>query len=193
MENKKNKLARSVEVLTNISIILVALIGAVVLVRNYLLRPVVAQNETSQAAIERNQNPQRDQRPKNSGPAVGTQISVPGINWSESDETVVLALSDKCHFCTESAPFYQRLTQQLATSKNTRVVAVFPQEVDAGKKYLDGLKVPITAVAQATLGSFGVRGTPTLVIVDKSGTVKQAWVGRLTADKETEVLNYIKA
>jgi hypothetical protein len=194
MENKKNKFARAVEIATNLSIIAVASVGAMVLVKNYLLRPALPSlGPTAQAAPARNPNAPGDgQRTPPSGPATGTQISLPGINWSDSEETLVIALSDKCHFCTESAPFYQRLTQQLAGSNKVRVVAVFPQEVDAGKKYLDGLKVPIADIAQAELGSFGVRGTPTVVIVDKSGTVKQSWVGRLTAERETEVLSRIK-
>jgi len=194
MENRKSKFAKAVEVTTNLSIIAVALIGATVLVKNYLLRPVTPPVENRAAAG--NPNPSRENPRANgsapAGPSAGTQISLPGINWNDSEETVVIALSNKCHFCTESAPFYQRLTQELAASKKVRVVAVFPQDVGEGKKYLDGLNVPITDIAQAQLGSFGVKGTPTLVIVDKSGTVKQAWVGRLTADRETEVLSRIK-
>lgn len=194
MENRKSKFAKAVEVTTNLSIIAVALIGATVLVKNYLLRPVTAPVENARAAG--NGNPSRENQRANgsapSGPTAGTQISLPGINWNDSEETVVIALSNKCHFCTESAPFYQRLTQELAASKKVRVVAVFPQEVGEGKKYLDGLNVPITDIAQAQLSSVGVKGTPTLVLVDKSGTVKQAWVGRLTADRETEVLSRIK-
>ncbi|HEV7683973.1 MAG TPA: redoxin domain-containing protein [Pyrinomonadaceae bacterium] len=194
MENKKSKFARAVEIATNLSIIAVALVGASVLVKNYLLRPALpSPGPTAQAAAARNPNGSGEgQRTPPSGPATGTQISLPGINWSDSEETVVLALSDKCHFCTESAPFYQRLTQELASHKNVRVVAVFPQEVDAGKKYLDGLKVSIADIAQAQLDSFGVRGTPTLMIVDKSGTVKQSWVGRLTTEREAEVLSRVK-
>ena len=195
MENQKSKFTKTIEVLTNLSIIIVALTGAVVLVKNYLLRPAVAANQPSLASVTREQSPPRAERPNGSGPsgpAAGSQISLPGINFSDTDETVVLALSDKCHFCTESAPFYQRLTQELAASKKVRVVAVFPQEVDAGKKYLDGLKVPITDVAQAALNTFGVRGTPTLMVVDKNGTVQQTWVGKLTPERETEVLSRIK-
>ena len=194
MENKKSKFARAVEIATNLSIIAVALVGAMVLVKNYLLRPALPRlvQLLRRRLLEIRMLPEKVSELAPSGPATGTQISLPGINWNDSEETVVIALSDKCHFCTESAPFYQRLTQELAGSKKVRLVAVFPQEVDAGKKYLDGLKVPIGDIAQAQLNSFGVRGTPTLVIVDKSGTVKQAWVGRLTADKETEVLSRIK-
>lgn len=197
MENTKGKFARSLEIATNLSIIAIALVGTTVLIKNYLLRSSApTATEVRQAPADRNSSGPRENsradRPAPTGPAAGAQISVSGINWSDSEETVLLALSDKCHFCTESAPFYQKLTRELADRKNVRVVAVFPQEVDAGKKYLDGLNVPITQVAQATLDSLGVSGTPTLVIVDKSGTVKQSWVGRLTAEREAEVLSRVK-
>jgi len=193
MENTKSKLSRTVEIATNLSIMVVALIGATVLVKNYLIRPAMP----TATVVRQGERPapgdaQRTDRPASTGPAVGTQIALPGVNWSDSDQTVVLALSNKCHFCTESAPFYQKLTQELAGRKNVRVVAVFPQDTNAGKQYLDGLNVPITEVAQATLDSLGVRGTPTLVIVDKSGTVQQSWGGRLTAERETEVFSRIK-
>lgn len=194
MENKKSKFARAVEVTTNLSIIAVALIGATVLVKNYLLRPATPPIDNIRAAAGGPSAPRDGQRSgRSTGPSAGEQISLPGINWSDSEETVVIALSNKCHFCTESAPFYQRLTREVAAAKNVRVVAVFPHEVGEGKKYLEGLNVPIADIAQAQLNSFGVRGTPTLVIVDKSGTVKQSWVGRLTADRETEVLSRIKS
>jgi thiol-disulfide isomerase/thioredoxin len=195
MENNKSKLARIVEIATNLSIIAVALVGATVLVKNYLLRPATPVASAVRPADSGANGPHdgsRTDRPNPTGPAAGTQIALPGVSWNDSDETVVLALSNKCHFCTESAPFYQKLTRELADQKNVRVLAVFPQEVNEGKKYLDGLNVPITNVAQATLDSLGVRGTPTLVIVDKNGTVKQSWVGRLTAERETEVLSRIK-
>lgn len=120
-------------------------------------------------------------------------MSVPGITWSDSEETVVLALSDKCKYCTESAPFYKQLAAETAKRNGVRVIAVFPQDPNAGKKYLDDLGIPVVAVTQATLDSIGVRATPTLVIVDKSGTVKQSWVGLLKNGRETEVLNRIKA
>jgi len=193
MENTKSKLSRTVEIATNLSIMVVALIGATVLVKNYLIRPAMP----TATVVRQGERPapgdaQRTDRPASTGPAVGTQIALPGVNWSDSDQTVVLALSNKCHFCTESAPFYQKLTRELADQKKVRVLAVFPQNTDEGKKYLDGLNVPIAEVEQATLDSLGVRGTPTLVIVDKSGTVQQSWVGRLTAERETEVLSRIK-
>ncbi|MGA9997096.1 MAG: hypothetical protein WBP93_16885 [Pyrinomonadaceae bacterium] len=199
MNNTKSRLARGVEIATNLSIILVALIGASVLVKNYLLRPSVPPaNEITQAAPNGSQSPNGSQAAPNAqkprtGPAEGTQLSVPGVNWSESNKTVLLALSKGCHFCSESAPFYQQLAHELAERKDVRLIAVFPQEVGDAKKYLDGLGVSIGDVRQASLGALGIGGTPTLIIVDKSGTVKQSWIGRLNPEREQEVLGRIRA
>jgi thiol-disulfide isomerase/thioredoxin len=200
MDKTKSRLARGVEIATNLSIILVALVGATVLVRNYLLHPgEPPASEASQATLGNSQAGPGGLRvssgnpaPKKA-PAEGTQLSVPGVNWRESDKTVLLALSKGCHFCSESAPFYQHLTRELSERKDVRLIAVFPQEIDEAKKYLDGLGVPIGDVRQASLGSLGVAGTPTLIIVDKSGTVKQAWIGRLTPEREQEVLSRVRA
>lgn len=191
MNTTKNKFTRGIEIATNLSIILVALIGATVLVKNYLLRsPVTITSGGPRAGAERNPGGKRELP---SGPAEGTQVTVPGISWSDSEETVVLALSDKCKYCTDSAPFYKELTAETAKRKGVRVLAVFPQEESAGKKYLSDLGVNVGEVKQATLDSIGVRGTPTLLIVDSTGRVKQSWVGLLKAERETEVLSRIKA
>jgi thioredoxin-related protein len=80
----------------------------------------------------------------------------------------------------------------LAKRSDIRLVAVFPQDVGAGKKYLDDLGVPVTQVIQASLNSLQVQGTPTLVIVDKNGTVTQSWVGKLDSERESQVLGRIK-
>lgn len=191
MNNTKSKFTRGVEIATNLSIILVALIGATVLVKNYLLRsPAPIPTGGPRAAENRNPGGNRELP---SGPAEGTQLTVAGINWSDSEETVVLALSDKCKYCTDSAPFYKQLAAETSKRKGVRVVAVFPQEESAGKKYLTDLGINVAVVKQATLDSIGVRGTPTLLIVDNAGKVKQSWVGRLNEERETQVFSRLKA
>jgi len=190
METEKSKLARRVEVFTNLSIIAVALIGAAVLVKNYLIRPNA---EAKPPAIVSSAAPTGERHDPPKSPAAGTQISLPDINWNASNETILLALSDKCHFCTESAPFYQRLSSELAKRQDVNLLAVFPQDNNDARQYLSGLGIQISNVKQATLDSIGVRGTPTLMILDANGKVKQAWVGKLTPEKESEVLSRIKA
>ena len=195
--NSTNKIGKLIEIATNVSIILVALIGATVLVKNYLIRSPAALISQTQTGNMQGP-PGSGQRTPNDattrpGPVEGTQVSLQGINWGESKKSVVLALSDQCHFCSESAPFYQRLTAELAQRSDIKLIAVFPQQVGDSKQYLSKLGVPISDVRQATLDSLGVRGTPTVIIVDKNGKVQQSWVGRLSPDKESEVLSRIRA
>jgi hypothetical protein len=189
MNNNNSKFARGVEISMNISIIVLALIGATVLVKDYLLRSQKpAATEVQQTAAKLPPTATTSAPPK-TGPVEGTQLNVPGVAWNESNETILLALSKGCHFCSQSAPFYQKLTQQLAQRKDVRVIAVLPQEVGEAKQYLDELGVPIRDVRQASLNSIGVRGTPTLIIVDNAGKVKQSWIGQLNTERESEVLS----
>jgi hypothetical protein len=44
-------------------------------------------------------------------------------------------------------------------------------------------------VRQAPLSAVGVSGTPTLLLIDGGGAIKESWVGKLPPDKETEVLS----
>lgn len=194
--NSTNKIGKLIEIATNVSIILVALIGATVLVKNYLLRspaPAFKQIETSNLPGGPPGQRAGNNATAKPGPAEGTQVSLQGVSWGQSNKSVVLALSDQCHFCTESAPFYQKLTTELAQRRDVQVIAVFPQRVGDGKQYLGKLGVPISDVRQAAFDSLGVRGTPTLMIVDRNGKVEQSWVGRLSPDKESEVLARLKA
>lgn len=43
-------------------------------------------------------------------------------------------------------------------------------------------------VRQLPLNTLGVRGTPTLLIVNDAGVVTDVWVGKLEPDQETQVL-----
>jgi hypothetical protein len=69
---------------------------------------------------------------------------------------------------------------------------VLPQEVSQGQTYLGKLGVVVDEVRQSTLGAIGVSGTPTLLLVDNKGAVKQSWLGKLSPDKETEVLSHFQ-
>jgi hypothetical protein len=46
----------------------------------------------------------------------GAKLKISGVDWSDSQRTVVLALSIHCHFCTSSGSFYKRL-QQVAKAR----------------------------------------------------------------------------
>lgn len=169
-----NSLIKRVELLANVAIIVVALLLSAVLVKNYL--PAGSARADGGAAANGLVN-------------AGAKLSLQGVDWSRSDQTLVLALSNSCHFCSESGPFYQRLAQ---SGGATRFIAVLPQPVEDGQKYLDKLHVPVSEVRQSPLSALGVEGTPTLLLVDKSGTVKNVWVGRLQTEQEAAVLEAVR-
>jgi thioredoxin-related protein len=179
-----NKLAQKIEFASHIAIIIVATLISVVLVKNYLLPDSKTKSSTSNNTAVAS----------NTGEAgvVGKAISLPDTNWKRSDQTLVLVLSTGCHFCTESASFYKELVQKRAKQENTRLVAVLPQPVDAGSKYLSNLGIAVDDVRQLAPNSLGVRGTPTLLLVNKEGVVTNAWLGKLPPTKEAEVLSRLK-
>ena len=164
MQNKTRKM----ETLVNVAIVVVAVALCAVLAKQYLLTN----------ASERMH-----------GPEVGSKLELAGLDLSGEDRTLLLVLQKGCHFCTESGPFYQRLAREAAArGGRVKLLAVLPQDEAEGRKYLDGLGVTIERVAQARLGSLDVTGTPTLIMLDR-GKVSDVWVGALTPERETEVLN----
>jgi len=125
--------------------------------------------------------------------AAGTTVSLPDMDWAQNGETLLLVLRKGCHFCEESAPFYQRLTKETATIRNLKLVAVLPHEVSDSTQYLHDLKVPINDVRQAGFETLGVKGTPTLILINSKGEVVDSWAGKLPAEKENEVLKRLES
>lgn len=113
-----------------------------------------------------------------------------GVNWSANGRTLLLGLQTTCPYCTESAPFFRKLTA--AAVGKTRTVAVLPQSTDAARRYLDGLGVHVDEIKQASLSGIGVSHTPTLVLVDSSGIVRRAWTGELPSEDEADVLSAVE-
>jgi thioredoxin-related protein len=169
-------LHKKVELLSNIAIIVVAVLLGAVLVDRYL-RPAGPKSERSESK---------------EGPQIkpGMKLSLAGVDWGKSNKTLLMVLSTTCHFCTESAPFYQRLAQEKTKHKDVSMIAVMPQSSSESQKYLSDHGISVDQVGQSPPGAVYATGTPTLIIVDKTGSVVESWVGKLPPEKELEVLNH---
>ncbi len=166
-------ISKKIELAANLAIVVVACLLGVALVKNYLL------SKTPEPSV-----PQEAANTTVSEPTVSSL----DVDWKQSKLTLVLALSTVCHFCTESAPFYRRLIKERV---GVRTVAVLPQEITESKKYLEHLGIKVNEVRHVPLPSIGVEGTPTLVLVDKAGAIKNTWRGKLSRNQESIVLDHL--
>jgi hypothetical protein len=168
---------KRIELLANIAIIVVALLLGIVLVKRHLLP------STSTAVVS----------DLSGGAALkpGTRLPLTGVQWDKSDRTLLMVLSTTCHFCNDSAPFYQRLAHAKSGHAEARIIAVLPQNVDQAQQYLNEHGVTVDEITQSAPGAAYARATPTLIMVDRTGSVVESWVGRLPVDKEAEVLNHL--
>lgn len=172
-------LAQALEIAANFATFIVALLLTVVLVRNYLLPSPAAPSENAHFV----------------NPAglltAGSDMSkrIPAVNWHANGRTLILVLSTRCHFCTESAPFFRRLKER--AGNGVKFLAVLPQPVAESERYLSGEGLHFDEVLQEPIGKTGAVGTPTMLLANQDGIVRRTWVGKLTPDKQTEALKTI--
>jgi len=172
-----SKVYQKVELTANILIIVVALLLGAVLVQKYFLsNPATALTK----------------QPSRLKPEIGAKMDVPNVNWTQQAKTLVLVLQAGCRFCNESAPFYKRLIQTVQ-NKNVKLVAVFPTDIEKSTAYLNELGLTNMEVRQSSLDSLKVSGTPTLILTNETGEITDYWVGRLSPEKETEVINKLNS
>lgn len=172
-----NNLAKRIEFIANLSIIIVAILLSSVLIKNHLFTNHKIQNTNPVSKAD-------TQVQK------GTKISLPDVDWQKHEQTLLLALSTTCRYCSESNVFYQQLTKE--RSNNTGIIAILPQSIEESKKYLESHGVSVDEIKQARLDSIGVSSTPTVILVDSSGTVKDSWIGKLLKTDEAQVLSQVK-
>ena len=163
-----NGLLKKIEVVANLSIVVVAIVVCIAAVKYFRTKAT-----ESGATI-----------------AAGSKINLPNEHWGRNRKTLLLGLSTDCKYCSASAEFYQRLAQ--AAAANTKLVAVLPQSREESQQYLTALKLAIEDIQQASPAALGIRGTPTLILVNSAGSVTNFWVGQLPHDKEEEVLAAVR-
>ena len=176
---------KKLEVLANIAVITTSLVVCTVLIRRYLL----PSNRRAAVSAPTGTNP-ISPNPRQPSIAPGIKIVLPTVDWTKSNRTVVLALSTSCHFCAESAPFYQNLAKEKRA--DVRILALFPQSLQDSHSYLDKLGINVDDVVQSPLSAIGVSGTPTLLLLDKDGAVIDSWVGKLSDVVAEEVMSRVR-
>ena len=160
---------KKLDAVTNVTFLVVALLIGAALIQKQFTRPIIP--------------------PKPELVKVGDAVDIPNIDWSSNRSTLVLAIHSKCSFCVDSAPFYRRL---LATANApSRVSVVMPEPVvegSAGRDFLKNLTSQPQNAHQVDFRRAKIRGTPTILLVDRDGRVRRIWSGKLSEDGERDVL-----
>ena len=155
----------------NVAILLVAIALSALLVKKFF--------------FQRTQNAEYQIAPE-------ARLTITGINWADSERTVLLALSKECKYCSESAEFYRRLAAGIASQTNTRLIAVFSEKESEAEAYLKQLEVPIKELRYVSRSSLGIKSVPTLAILDRNGVVTDMWVGKLSPLKESALMSKLR-
>lgn len=117
------------------------------------------------------------------------QLSLPGVDFTKGQRTLLLVLRSSCPFCEKSMPFYSRM---MATkSKDSQVVVVGGEDEKILNNYLKVHDVAVDSIAVVTPESTPSQVTPTAILVDRKGVVSNVWRGQLPPDKENEVLQLL--
>lgn len=171
-----DRLKDRIELLANLSIILLALALGAALLKGYLAKPTPSGNTNS--ALNR--------------VSLGDKPTLNDVDFTKYEKTLLFALSKVCRFCSESAPFYQRIIREIAQQQNIQCFLLFPHNADEGKKYLNDLNIISDQEKQADFRSLQISGTPTLILADNSGVVTNVWTGKLQANQEEDALTKLR-
>jgi thioredoxin-related protein len=130
-------------------------------------------------------------------PQVGLQKGkefavVPGVNYGDSPQTLLVAINTHCVYCEGSLPFYKQLIEANRRAGNTtRIIAIFPNPEDEARQYVQQNQLGLDTLASVDLMSLNVAATPTMILVDSHGKVLDFWVGKLSEESELQVVRAV--
>lgn len=180
---------KKVQFTANLATIAIAFLLGIIVVKPYLFSDSQVQSEPVEPnkTLTSKNPPKTDDLKTSSVNPIGKSIPLQDINWKDNKSTLVLYLSNTCGYCSSSGPFYQELVKKNSENK-IKLVTVLPQSVDDGKEYMKKLGVNIEDIYSSRLTEIGVSATPTILLVNEDGVVSEMWRGRLSPEKENELL-----
>ena len=169
--NKDGAIAKTstLERVSNVAVILVAVVVLFSVVRHEFFQP----------------------SPNNNSSLKGTSVQMGDITTAPAKVNLVLGISTVCHFCEQNVPFYQQLAA-LESPGKMAFFTVFPQSTTEATAFLNQKEIHPSGVVSSPLSTYKITGTPTLMLVDASGKVKEAWVGALDATRQADVVKTIQ-
>ncbi len=118
---------------------------------------------------------------------------IPGVDYSNGSQTLIIAMSSKCERCNESIPFFKQLLEaNVGRSDATRIVAVFPETAAEVWRYISEQQLGVNTIPGINLKALNLPGTPSAVLISNKGKVVNFWIGKPSKDAEKEIMDSIK-
>jgi hypothetical protein len=114
--------------------------------------------------------------------------ALPGLSYAEARATLLLHVKSSCPYCTQSMAFYRRVREMTKQRQGVPFVVVGVESPDVLQRYLGEHGVAVDRVISAP-GT--PQPTPTLILVDSQGVVRDVWLGLQSAEGEQRVLRQI--
>ncbi len=118
-------------------------------------------------------------------PPVSRGSNITGLQLSRHP-SLVLVTSSECKYSRLNSAFHQRLTQ-VAVDSRIYVVAIVNDDRAVGW-YADLLRIPITEIKVRRAKLIGLRGTPTIILTDRTGRVRALWEGHMSPYQQEAIL-----
>jgi hypothetical protein len=114
---------------------------------------------------------------------------VTGVDYSAADTTLLLFLSNRCHLCDESVPFYRQLVAQRTSRRSgIQIVAVGHDDQQGIERYCRDHQLSVYRAVSIDASTWAeIRGTPALVAINRQGLIMGSWLGRLSEINQSRV------
>jgi len=120
--------------------------------------------------------------------------SPPNILYGDAPRTLIIALNTECGYCEASVPFYKRLAElQNKAAEGSRLIAVFPNGEADVNQFVQRHHLNLETASSVDFGSLKVTGTPTLILINANGEVRNFWIGKLSQDQEQQIIRSLTA
>lgn len=104
--------------------------------------------------------------------------------------TLVIAFSSQCPYCIASVPFYKKLSAiPRMDGLDFRMIVLAMDGLDPVTDYLASAGLaPHTVASFPKARPLAIQGTPTVLLLEGDGRLKDSWVGQLTPEAEASIL-----
>lgn len=120
-------------------------------------------------------------------PTSAQTVSLTGVEFDKSKKTLLLFLRHDCEVCLQSLPLYRKLVDTFRDPTNVQLVLITPKPPVEAVALFEKEGLSFRTVLQGKSGLLGVKLTPTLVLVDSTGSATGQWVGELSPQQQEQL------